>query len=125
MSTTIKLVQGDDLPGVTLTIRDSNKAASGSDLDRKDTATWAPVDLVGANVTALVSVSGESSAIEPVEVIVVSPSVGEVMLLFRNTSFQSEVGSYQIEISVAMPAGRQTVYDMLFVDVRERIAYDA
>lgn len=125
MSTTIKLVQGDDLPGVTLTIRDSNKAASGSDLDRKDTATWAPVDLVGANVTALVSVSGESSAIEPVEVIVISPSVGEVMLLFRNTSFQSEVGSYQIEISVAMPAGRQTVYDMLFVDVRERIAYDA
>ena len=125
MAATIRLVQGDDLPAVTFTIRDSNKAVLGFDLDRKDTTTWAPVNLVGTNVTALVSVSGERSAIEPVEVVVVSPSAGEVMLLFRDTSFQSEVGSYQIEISVGMPSGRQTVYDMLFVDVRERIAYDA
>ena len=125
MASTIRLVQGDDLPAVTFTIRDSNKAAPSSDLDRKDVTTWAPVNLVGASVSALVSVSGESSAIEPVEVVVLSPSDGDVMLLFRNTSFQSEVGSYQIEITVALPTGRQTVYDMLFVDVRERIAYDA
>ena len=49
-SETINLVVGDTLPELTVTLRDSNKAATGKTLDAEDPTTWDPIDLSGATV---------------------------------------------------------------------------
>lgn len=121
MATVIKLVQGDDLPGITFVVRDSQKAAVGQQLDRKDTSTWAVVNLTDCSVSALVSKVGTFTAVEPVDCFISNPASGEVLLVVKNSEFLNEVGEYQIEVSVNFPEGRQTVYDMLQLDVRERI----
>lgn len=121
MGTVIKLVQGDDLPAVSFTIRDAHSAAYGMVLDKKDPDTWAPVDLTGATVTGVVSKAGENRQIDVVAVYVTAPSVGCVIVHLSDCSFISTVGEYECEVTVLFPLGQQTVYDMLTFDVRERI----
>lgn len=121
MSTTIKLVQGDDLPGVTMTIRDSNLAVEGSDLDRKDTSTWRPVDLTGSYLSALVTRVGESVGIDRPFVAPVDASKGKIVLHISDCTFMENPGEYECEITVAFGGGQQTVYDRLTFEVRERI----
>lgn len=121
MSNIVKLVQSDDLPSVSFSIKDANRAAEGMVLDRKDPETWRPVDLTGAVVSAAVSDAGSNKQIDVVEVYVISPLTGEVMLYLNNCTFIGEAGLYDCEITVDFPIGQQTVYDMLTFDVRERI----
>ena len=49
-SETIKLVKGDTLPELTITLKDSNTAASGQTLDQEDPSTLAPIDITGGTV---------------------------------------------------------------------------
>lgn len=121
MATVIKLVQGDDLPGITFVVRDSQKAAVGQQLDRKDTSTWATVNLTDCSVSALVSKVGSFVAVEPVDCFISNAVAGEVLLVVKNSKFLDNAGEYQVEVSVKFPEGRQTVYDMIQLDVRERI----
>ena len=121
MAATIRLVQGDDLPGVSFTIRDANRAAEGRELDRKDSDTWRPVDLTDAVVTAVVSPIGENRQIDTVLVSVVTPLQGEVALHLNDCTFLENPGQYECEITVNFTFGQQTVYDTLTFDVRERI----
>lgn len=121
MAETIKLVQSDDLPGITLTIRDARKAVAGQELDKRDSATWAPVDLTGCSVAALVSEVGSAKAIESIPCFLSKPLVGEVLLTIRENTFLNISGQYQVELTVSFPDGKQTVYDLLILDVRERI----
>ena len=121
MGTVIKLVQGDDLPGITFVVKDSQKAAVGQELDRKDTSTWAAVDLTACSVSALVSKVGSFVAVEPVYCFISDAEAGEVLLVVKDSKFLDVVGEYQVEVTVLFPEGRQTVYDMIQLDVRERI----
>lgn len=121
MSTTIKLVQGDDLPGVTMTIRDSNLAVEGSDLDRKDTSTWRPVDLTGSYLSALVTRVGENISVDKLLVAPVDAVNGKIVLHISDCTFMETPGEYECEITVAFRGGQQTVYDRLTFEVRERI----
>lgn len=121
MAEVIKLVQGDDLPGVGFTIRDANRAADGQELDKKDSETWRPVDLTGATVSAIVSLAGENRQTDTVVVFVATPSAGEVVLHLNDCTFLENPGQYGCEITVEFPLGQQTVYDLLTFDVRERI----
>lgn len=121
MSNIVKLVQSDDLPSVSFSIKDANRAAEGMVLDRKDPDTWRPVDLTGAVVSAAVSDAGSNKQIDVVEVYVISPLTGEVMLYLNDCTFISKAGLYDCEITVDFSIGQQTVYDMLTFDVRERI----
>lgn len=121
MATVIKLVQGDDLPGITFVVKDSQKAAAGQELDRKDTSTLAVVNLTGCAVSALVSKVGSFVAVEPVGCFVSNPTAGEVLVVVKNSKFLDVAGQYQVEVSVKFPEGQQTVYDLLQLDVRERI----
>lgn len=121
MSSIVKLVQSDDLPSVSFSIKDANRAAEGMVLDRKDPETWRPVDLTGAVVSAAVSDAGSNKQIDVVEVYVISPLTGEVMLYLNNCTFIGKAGLYDCEVTVDFPIGQQTVYDMLTFDVRERI----
>lgn len=121
MASVIKLVQGDDLPGITFVVKDSQQAAAGQELDRKDTSTWAVVDLTDCAVSALVSKVGSFVAVEPVDCFISNAAAGEVLAVVNNSKFLDVVGQYQVEVSVKFPEGQQTVYDLLQLDVRERI----
>ena len=44
-SATIRMVKGDTLPELILTLKDSNAAALGKVLDQEDSDTFAPVDV--------------------------------------------------------------------------------
>ncbi|MGL4614693.1 MAG: hypothetical protein ACRCVV_12510 [Shewanella sp.] len=121
MAAVIKLVQGDDLPGITFVVRDSQKAAAGQELDRRDPSTWAVVNLADCAVFALVSKVGSFTALESVDCFVSNAVSGEVLIVVKDCSFLDTVGEYQVEVSVKFPEGRQTVYDMIQLDVRERI----
>ena len=121
MAAVIKLVQGDDLPGITFAIKDSRKAAAGQELDSRDPSTWAIVNLTDCAVSALVSKVGSSVAIESVDCFIANHLAGEVLVVVKNAKFLDVAGEYQVEVSVQFPEGQQTVYDLLPLDVRERI----
>lgn len=121
MASVIKLVQGDDLPGISFVIKDSRKAAVGQELDGKDPSTWAVVNLTDCAVSALVSRVGSFVAVEPVDCFISNPVAGEVLIVVKNSKFLYVAGEYQVEVSVRFPDGQQTVYDLLQLDVRERI----
>lgn len=121
MASTIRLVQGDDLPSVSFTIRDANRAVEGQELDKKDSDSWRPVDLTGATVSAVVSDAGANIQIDVVAVHVLDAVAGEVILYLNDCVFVNKAGRYDCEVTVSFPIGQQTVYDMLSFDVRERI----
>jgi hypothetical protein len=121
MASVVRLVQGDDLPGVSLTIRDSNKAAAGQELDRRDTSTWAPVDLRNSSLFAVISRIGENRQIDTVFIAPQDPQNGVVILHLDDCTFLYEVGLYECEVTVRFDAGQQTVYDRVQFDVKERI----
>ena len=49
-ATTLRMVKGDTLPELTLTLKDSNTAASGQVLDQENSDTFANVDITGGTV---------------------------------------------------------------------------
>ena len=117
----VKLVQGDSLPGVKFTIRDSNTAVSGQELDPKDPSTWAIVSLVGANVFATASYSGSTKIIGQIPCVVASSPKGEVILNFKDTAVVAEEGDYEVEVTVKYAGGgSQTIYNFIEVSVRAR-----
>ena len=121
MAATVLLVQGDDLPGVSFTIRDAAKAASGQELDGRDPTTWAPVNLTGSTMTTAVSPVGENRQIDTVFIVPVVAAEGKVLLHLDDCTFLEKPGQYDCEITVQFPAGQQTVYDRIIFDVKERI----
>ena len=121
MAATIRLVQGDDLPGVSLYIRDSNKGAAGQELDRKDSSTWAPVNLTGCTLQTAISVIGKNRQIDTAIIAVVDAAAGKVILHLDDCTFLENIGQYECEITVTFPTGQQTVYDRIVFDVKERI----
>ena len=117
----VKLVQGDSLPGVKFTIRDSNSAAVGQELDPKDPSTWAVVSLVGANVFATASYSGSTKIIGQIPCVVASSPEGEVILNFKDTAVVAEEGDYEVEVTVKYAGGgAQTIHNFIEVSVRAR-----
>lgn len=117
----VKLVQGDSLPGVKFTIRDSNTAASGQELDPKDPSTWAVVPLVGATVFATASYSGSTAILGQIPCVVASSPKGEVILNFKDTIVVAEEGDYDVEVTVEYAGGgSQTIYNFIEVSVRAR-----
>ena len=121
MAATIRLVQGDDLPGVSFYIRDSNKGAAGQELDRKDPSTWAPVNLAGCSLRTAISPIGEDRQIDTAIIAIVDAAAGKVILHLDDCVFFDEIGQYDCEVTVTFPNGQQTVYDRIVFDVKERI----
>ena len=116
----VKLVQGDSLPGVKFTIRDRNTPAEGQELDPKDPATWLVVSLAGATVSATASVVGSADILCPVTCVVASSAKGEVILSFRGSLVVAKAGEYEVEVTVNFAGSRQTVYNLIPVSVRAR-----
>ena len=86
-SETIKLVKGDTLPELTITLRDSNTAASGKTLDQEDPSTFAPIDITGGTVRVRIRKIGSTTILKKIVAKITAASDGKVRLLFPAEQF--------------------------------------
>lgn len=118
---TILYVQGDDMPTITLHIRDKNTAADGMTLDSAEPSTWKPIDLTSCQVTAQIREKG-GYVVDDIGAVVLDAPTGRIYLDVDSSAFFAQnPGNYETEITVTFPNGdKQTVYDFLPIKVRER-----
>ena len=117
-SDTLNLVAGDTLPELTLTLRDSNTAASGKTLDSNDSSTWAPIDITGGTVKIRIRALGSNTVKSTLTCTVVVGTQGKVITNFP-TGTLSEAGTFEGEIEITFATGGiQTVYDFIKLKVR-------
>ncbi len=117
-SDTLKLVAGDTLPELTLTLRDSNAAAAGQTLDANNSATWAPIDVTGATVRLRLRELGSTTVKSTLTCSVTSGTGGKVATNFPTGTLDSS-GTFEGEIEITFASGGvQTVYDLIKLQVR-------
>ena len=119
-SETINLVVGDTLPELTVTLRDSNKAATGKTLDSEDPTTWDPIDLTGATVRMRIRAVGSSTVSSTLTMTVVSPATdGKATTNFPSGTLDT-AGVFEAEVEIEYSdGGKQTVHDLLKLKVRD------
>lgn len=118
--TTIDLVQGDQLPEIEMTLKDSNTAASGAILDSDDPTTFAPLDLTGGSVRMRVRTVGQTALIDTLVGTVTAPTEGKVTFIFDSDTLASS-GVLEGEIEFTDAASRtQTVMDLIKFKVRSQ-----
>jgi hypothetical protein len=117
-SKTINLVTGDTLPELTLTLKDSNTAASGQILDGEDSNTWSPIDVTGATVKLRIRTLGSTVIKSTLTCLVVSGTDGKVSTNVPTGTLDA-AGTYEAEIEITFAnGGIQTVYDLVKLKVR-------
>ena len=118
--TTIDLVQGDQLPEIEITLKDSNTAAAGAVLDTDDPATFAALDLTDGSVRMRVRAVGQTALIDTLVGTVTAPTDGKVTFLFDSDTLASS-GVLEAEIEFTDRDSRtQTVMDLLKFKVRSQ-----
>lgn len=117
-SQTLNLVTGDTLPALTLTLRDSNTAASGAVLDANDPTTWAPINITGATVRVYIRLSGSTTLTDTLTGSVIDGAGGRVVITFDADTFAT-AGTYEGEIEITFSGGGvQTVDELIKFKVR-------
>ena len=117
-SQTLNLVTGDTLPALTLTLRDSNTAASGKTLDPNDPTTWAPINIASGAVSVFVRLVGESTLTDTLTGSIIDGANGRVLVTFAADTFP-DAGTYEGEIQITFSGGGiQTVDELLKFKVR-------
>lgn len=118
-ATTLKLVSGDTLPTIKITIRDASTAAPGKTLDLDDPTTWEPVDLTGASVVMRVRQIGSETLSDILGGSITDPTTGAATFTFTPNTLVS-AGLYEAEVEVTTAdGGIFTVYDLVKLDVRD------
>ena len=118
--TTIDLVQGDQLPEIEMTLKDSNTAAAGVVLDTDDPTTFAALDLSSGSVRMRVRTVGQTGLIDTLIGTVTSPADGKVTFIFDSDTLAT-TGVLEGEIEFTDSAGRtQTVVDLIKFKVRSQ-----
>jgi len=118
--TTIDLVQGDQLPEIEMTLKDSNTALVGVALDADDPTTFAPLDLTGGSVRMRVRTVGQTALIDTLVGTVTAPTDGKVTFVFDSDTLASS-GVLEGEIEFTDSAARtQTVMDLIKFKVRSQ-----
>jgi hypothetical protein len=120
-SATIKMVMEDDLPAIGYQIRDKNSAAVGKVLDPRDSDTWKPLDITGATIIVDVRAKGGSEVIETLNLTILDPTIGTVLLSIVDAIFVNTAGDYELETVVTITGLQQTVYDYMLIKLRSRI----
>jgi hypothetical protein len=118
---TIRLVSGNTLPELNITLRDSNTAAPGATLDESDPTTWKIIDLTTASTVKMNFRKIGSSVIhETLTCTMVSPLTGgEVIMQWTTSSLTGIAGEYEGEIVITYSSGKIiTVRDLLKFDIR-------
>lgn len=109
MAERIKLVQGDSLPAITLTLRQTN----GSPIDLSDPAT---------TVRLYFRASGSDTVLDTIPCSKIDASNGVVRFGFYNNELDVEPGAYEGEVEVDFDGDTQTVYEILKFTVRAEFA---
>ena len=118
--TTIDLVQGDQLPEIEITLKDSNTAAAGQTLDPDDATTFAALDLTGGSVRMRVRQVGQTSLIDTLLGTITNATEGKVTFVFDSDTL-STTGVLEGEIEFTDSASRtQTVVDLIKFKVRSQ-----
>ena len=119
---TIDLVQGDDLPSIEITLRDSNKALnSNTVLDQGNPDTWAVLDLTAVtHVKLKYRRLGSTNLIDTIPFVIENPPTqGKITLVWNLTSLDDGVGEYEGEIEILYTDGKfMTITDKMRIDVR-------
>lgn len=105
---TIELVQGDDLPSIEITLRDSNKADTGKTLDQGDPNTWAPLDLSAVTFVKMkYRRVGSTRLIDSLPFIIENPATdGKITLIWSGTVLDDGTGEYEGEIEIQYADGK-------------------
>jgi|TARA_R100000951_G_C2626091_1_gene176038 hypothetical protein len=118
--TTIDLVQGDQLPEIEITLKDSNTAAAGLVLDTDDPTTFAALDLTNGSVRMRVRTVGQTALIDTLLGTITNPTQGKVTFLFDSDTLSSS-GVLEGEIEFTDSSSRtQTVLDLIKFKVRSQ-----
>ena len=118
--TTIELVQGDQLPEIEITLKDSNTAAAGQTLDADDPTTFAPLLLTGGSVRLRIRQVGQTTLIDTILGTITDASAGKVTFIL-NTNTLSTTGVLEGEIEFTDANSRtQTVVDLVKFKVRSQ-----
>ena len=118
---TIKLVAGDDLPELDITLRDSNLAAVGTTLDITDPTTWNPIDLTSVSaIRVKFREIGSTTLKATISCTKVAPQTnGNVVMNWGLTDLDDISGDYEGEIELEYVSGKfMSVPDLLRFDVR-------
>lgn len=119
---TIDLVQGDDLPSIEITLRDSNKALdSNTVLDQGNPDTWAVLDLSAVtHVKLKYRRMGSTNLIDTIPFVIENPPTqGKITLVWNLTSLDDGTGEYEGEIEILYTDGKfMTITDKMRFDVR-------
>jgi hypothetical protein len=118
--TTIDLVQGDQLPEIEITLKDSNTPADGVALDPGDPATFAPLDITGGSVRMRVRQVGQTALIDTILGTITDSSGGKVTFIFDSDTLDT-TGVLEGEIEFTDSNSRtQTVVDLIKFKVRSQ-----
>ena len=116
-SETLNLVAGDTLPELTITLKDSNTAASGLTLDPDDSSTWAPINVTGATVRMRIRELG-STVIASTLTCSISDGANGIVVTDFPSGTLSSAGTFEAEIEITFSSGGvQTVFDLLKLKV--------
>lgn len=117
-SETLNLVTGDTLPELTLTLKDSNAAASGATLDPSNSASWAPIDVTGAAVKLRLRELGSTTVKSTLICSIVDGSGGKVATDFPTGTLDT-AGTFEGEIEITFSGGGiQTIQDLIKFKIR-------
>ena len=117
-SQTLKLVAGDTLPELTFTLRDSQTAAPGQNLDPNNPETWDPIDVRNATVKLRIRELGSSTVKNTLTCTVTDGINGKVITNFPAGTL-TKAGTFEGEIEITFASGGiQTVYDLIKLKVR-------
>jgi len=118
-SETIKLVVGDTLPELVVTLKDSNTAASGKTLDVEDSSTWAPINLTSGSVKLFIRKVGETTLTSTISMTLTDASNGVATALFPSGTWTA-AGIYEGEVEFTNSSGNiQTVQELIKFNVRD------
>lgn len=119
-SDTINLVVGDTLPEVTVTLRDSNKAAPGKTLDPNDSSTWDPINLSSATVRMRIRKVGSGVVKSTLTMTVEAPGTNGRAFTNFPVGTLDEAGLFEAEVEISYSnGGKQTVNDLLKLKIRD------
>lgn len=118
-SETINLVVGDTLPELTITLKDSNRAAIGSTLDEADSGTWRPINLIGSVVKLRIRQLGETELKATLTCTVTDAEGGTVTTDFPTGTLDT-AGIFEAEVEITNASGGiQTVSDLIKLKIRD------
>ena len=118
-SDSIKLVVGDTLPELLITLKDSNTAAAGKTLDVEDSTTWAAVNLTGGSVKLRIRKVGTTTVLSTITGSITSAANGQVTIAFPSGTWTT-AGTFEGEIEYSTSAGGiQTVQDLIKFNLRD------